>query len=82
MVAELSLSVGLSSSTVPLADVLTARAILVLVGRNAQLMTQETTSLHAGQSRSHRVSPLRNKDDEGQRLRGLVQELLTDREPE
>lgn len=68
---------GPSSSALPLADVLAAGAILVLVGRDAQLMAQEATSLHAGQSWSHRVSPLRNKDDEGQRLRGLVQELLT-----
>lgn len=64
-------------SPVPLTDVLAARAVLVLVGGDGQLVPQEATSLHAGQSWSHGVPPLRDEDDEGQRLRGLVQQLLT-----
>lgn len=66
------------SVVVPLANVLAPRAILVLVGRDAQLVTQESTSLHAGQSRGHGVTPLRDEDNEGQGLRGLIQQLLTD----
>ena len=50
----------------------------MLVGGDTQLMTEESTSLHASQSRGHGVTPLRNKDDEGQRLRGLIQKVLTE----
>lgn len=65
-------------SPVPLADVLTARPVLVLVGGDVQLVSQKPTSLHAGQSRRHRVTPLGDKHDEGQRLRGAVQQVLTE----
>lgn len=64
---------------VPLADVLTPRAILVLVGRDVQLVTQESTGLHACQGWGHGVTPLWDEDNEGQRLRGLVQKLLAGR---
>lgn len=48
----------------------------MLVGGNAELMTQESTSFHASQSWSHGVTPLRHEHDERQRLRGLVQQVL------
>ena len=61
---------------VPLADVLAARAVLVFVGRDSELVPQEAAALQPDQGRGRGVTPLRNEDDEGERLSGAVQELL------
>ena len=55
---------------------LAARAVLMFVGRDGELVPQEAAALQPDQGRGRGVTPLRNKDDEGERLCGAVQELL------
>lgn len=59
-----------------LADVLGATAVLVLKGRQDQLVAFEAALLHAGERRCGGFSPLRDKHDEGQGLRGALEQFL------
>lgn len=57
---------------------LRAAAVLMLEGGHRHLVAAEGAGLHAVEGRGQRVSPLRDEDDEGQRLAGLLQQILQD----
>lgn len=59
-----------------LADVLGATAVLVLKGRQDQLVAFEAALLHAGERRRGGFSPLGYKHNEGQGLRGALEQFL------
>lgn len=62
-----------------LAEVLGATAVLVVEGRQDELLPLEGALLHAGEGRWGGVPPLRDEDDEGQGLAGRLQQFLGQR---
>lgn len=62
------------------ADVLRPAAVLVIKGWQDELVPFELALLHAGQRWCRRVPPLGDEDDEGERLAGVLQQFLVQRE--
>lgn len=57
-------------------------AVLVIKGWQDELVPLELALLHAGQGRCRRVPPLRDEDDKGERLTGVLQQFLVQQENE
>lgn len=57
-------------------------AVLVIEGRQDELVSLELALLHARQGWRGGVSPLRDEDNEGERLAGALQQFLVQEEKE
>lgn len=64
------------------ADVLGPAAVLVIEGRQDELVSLELALLHARQGWCGGVPPLGDEDNEGERLAGALQQFLVQEEKE